>query len=263
MPPVTVAFNPGKPLSKSAVDALGGLVRDGAVAKTTSANFLNIGTRAAGGDTQKLRIVTPPGVFKFGVSTVYEGRPIKPTLKMDVGRAEENTPFCDAMRDLAEPALHALAIANAEDFVKKASRRSSDAIKSDFGKIVKPSNNDRYAPTISFKIPLANGTPEAEWGNPESWNIIVQDANGAEVPKSRLSERNLRVVVLSELKGIVSTNTGISIQLNALRVRILQEAEEEAGDDAWGDCEVITKAAARKRTREQLEEDEEEDGGVE
>lgn len=267
----TVAFNPGKPLSADAGDILRDLVRDGAVAKTPSANFLNVGTRGAGGETQKFRFVTPPIVSKWGVGTAYEGRPQKPTLKMDVAQNGDNKFFYDAMRDHVEPALLELAIANASEFVKKPNRRSADAIKSDFGKVIKPAADERYAPTISFKIPLANGTPEAEWGNPACWNILVQDANGEEVPKSRLNERNLRVIVLTELKGLVCSNTGISIQLNAIRVRIVQEAEAEAGEDAWGDCEVVAKAADRKRKRElQAKEaaeagvdgdDEEEEGG--
>ena len=56
----TVAFNPGKPLTASASDILRELVRDGAVAKTPSANFLNVCTRGAGSETQKLRFVTTP-----------------------------------------------------------------------------------------------------------------------------------------------------------------------------------------------------------
>ena len=182
---------------------------------------------------------------------------------MDVAQNEENQIFCDAMRDLVEPALHELAVKNAIEFIKKANRRSPEAIKSDFGRIIKPSADERYAPTISFKIPLANGTPEAEWGNPDYWNILVQDANGKEVPKSRLNERNLRVIVLAELKGLVCSNTGISIQLNAIRVRIVQEAEAEAGDDAWGDCEVVVKAADRKRKRELQAKEAAEAGGAE
>ena len=189
----TVAFNPGKPLTANDSYIVNNLVCDGFVAKTPSANFLNVAARGAGGEKQKFRFVTTQVVSKWGVSTAYEGRPQKPTLKMDVDQNEENQIFCDAMRDLVEPALHELAVKNAIEFIKKANRRSPEAIKSDFGRIIKPSADERYAPTISFKIPLATGTPEAEWGNPDCWNILVQDANGKEVPKSRLNERNLRV----------------------------------------------------------------------
>ena len=239
-----ITFNPSAAVTDAQLETLRSVKRDGAVKVLQRARILNIAT----GEGSKLALVTPPLKAKWGVSTEVGGQKCKPSLALEVGVGADNKPFVDAMHAL-DAAMRKAAVANAAELAPEPARRTAKSINKEWRPIIRSGKEDRFAPTITLKI--NTGADEKDLGDPEKWWVRVQDACGENLPKKKLKERNLLVVVAFEVKSIIATDTSFLPHLTVSRVCVLEElGGDQADDDVWGDSAAVTAAASRKRSRE-------------
>ena len=246
---VPIVFNTGEAPPQTQLDWMRTLKRDGDIttAAETGTRFLNVLKE----DGNKLSFVTPPVRVPYGANVEYEGKPQKPTLKLEIGADDQ--PFIDAMENVLLPALREVAVANAAELIRAPSRRTAGAISSDLSPIVHAPGT-RMGPTITMKIAVDSKTPKSAYGDASKWWVRVQDKDGKKLTnkeKEILKKRNLRVIVKCEVKGVYANSNGIFARLTASYVRVLEEGEDGDGDgDAvWGGAAVVTAAAERKRRR--------------
>jgi hypothetical protein len=198
------------------------------------------------------------------MSTSYQGRAQKPTYQLDIPGGPDSEPFKELLALLHEKMVEN-AIASADTFVSDKKARGEDRVRESFTPLIKENSKvdektgkiiTAYDPSIRLKVSLKKDTAESDYDNAKFWDVVVEDAEGTKVDPSKLNNKNSQIMALMDVRGAMNTKTGNSIQLIAARVRILAEgggAEAAAGDEAWGDCDIVQAAKKRKTEGEKDE----------
>jgi len=245
-------FNAGKPAPASFETDVATLAKSKSIDLSAGITALNV--ELTSGKT--MRICTPPLVLKFGVNSSYEGRASKPTIQLEIPSTDEFKPFHDAMAMLSTK-LEDIAVENASDLFSDKSKQKEAVVRSNFSGVIKSGEKiDKktgkvlatYPDSFRIKISLVKDTPESEYDNAEKYQIAVEDKDGNSIDKAQLNQRNLKVMALFDVRGMMSSKTGVSPQLMLSRVRILEVgAAADEGADAWGvDSEVINSSKRQK-----------------
>ena len=260
---IILTINEDDALSAEHRACLDGLTASGgSVLPNKKAGFLNV---ASGGS--RVTVVGPPLVAKWGVSTEFEGSSSKPSVQASIpDHTGKNAAFYEFSNLLSQKLLK-LAQKEAKKFVvKKDLQNDPQKVAGAFKKVVKENakvddSTDQviktYDPSVRLKIDVVKnaGGGEVDFTNPASWKIEVCDVNMEALPISKLVGKNITFVPRFEVRGLMSTQPGISPQLVLQGAIVLERSAPTNSSANWGSCKILMPRAKKQRVASNDEEE--------